>query len=273
MIVFSTVVLALVALGLALWGLRSQIAARKARAAAAEAAERRRNVLEAVGDGIYIIDTTLQITHSNEEAERLLRTPAGALLGRRLHEVFGPLGSELIPDVRFARRTGTVVERTVSFPATQRWVEVRIKPAASETLVSLRDVSERSLGEMRLRDNEQRLRLVTQNVDAVLWTTDRDSRFTAVSGAALADLQLRAEQLIDQPCAALLSTHLLADVYAGHPVRAESAREERWLRHHVEPLRDVDGTVIGAVGVSIDITELKRVQQQLFESAHRDRLT
>ncbi len=31
--------------------------------------------------------------------------------------------------------------------------------------------------------------------------------------------------------------------------------------------------MIGAVGVSIDITELKRTQRQLFEAAHRDRLT
>jgi diguanylate cyclase (GGDEF)-like protein/PAS domain S-box-containing protein len=273
MIVFATATLAIVSVALALWGLRSQLLARAACARAADAVERHFNVLEAVGDGIYIVDEALRITHINEEAERLLRAPAGALVGRRLDEIVDPLGSELVPDVRLARRSGALVERTAAFVATQSWVEVRIKPAASETLVSLRDVSERSRGEVRLRENEQRLRLVTQNVDAVLWTTDRESRFTGVAGGALADLELRAEHLIDQPCAALLAAHLLIDVYAGNPLRAESARGERWLRHHVEPLRDADGAVIGAVGVSLDITELKCAQQQLFENAHRDRLT
>ncbi len=258
---------------LTFWVLRLRSVMMSARVEAADAVERRFNVLEAVGDGIYIVDDSLRITHVNEEAERLLRATADALVGHPLDEIVDPLGSELVPDIRFARRTGTVVERIHAFPTTQTWVEVRVKPAAIETLVYLRDVSERTRAELRLRENEQRLRLVTQNVDAVLWTTDREARFTAVAGGALDDLNLRSEQLLDEPCGVLLGENAVAEAFAGRPVRAETARGERWLRHHVEPLRDVDGTVVGAVGVSLDITELKRVQQQLFDTAHRDRLT
>jgi diguanylate cyclase (GGDEF)-like protein/PAS domain S-box-containing protein len=247
--------------------------AARARVTAADAVERRYNVLEAVGHGIYIIDENIRITHVNEAAEDMLRLTADVLVGTPLERIVDPLASELVPDIRYARRTGNVVERTCSFAATETWVEVRIRPAATETLVSLRDVTLRTRAELRLRENEQRLRLMTHNVDAVLWTTDREARFMSISGGALADLGLRADGLVDQPCGALIAERVLDEVFEGQPVRAETTRGERWLRHHVEPLRGPSGDIIGAVGVSIDITELKRAQQQLFESAHRDRLT
>jgi diguanylate cyclase (GGDEF)-like protein/PAS domain S-box-containing protein len=272
-IVALAILLALALVGGGVWAARMLTVVRGARAEAADAVERRFNVLETVGDGLYIVDEGMRITHVNEEAERLLRAIAGSLVGETLDAVVDPLGSELVPDIRYARRTGNVVESIHSFPSTRSWVEVRIKPAATETLIQLRDVTERMRAETQLRENEQRMRLVTQNVDAVLWTTDRDARFTAVAGGALGELELDPEKMIGQPCDALLSEHVLEEVFSGESVRIVTARGERWLRHHLEPLRDSEKRVLGAVGVSLDITELKRTQQQLFESAHRDRLT
>lgn len=258
---------------LAAWTVRLRVVALAAAAREADAVERRFNLLEVMGDGLYIVDAEMRITHVNDEAERLLRATGGDLVGRPLDTVVDPLGSELVPDIRYARRTGKTVERMHAFQRTRSWVEIRVKPAATETLISLRDVSERVRAEMLVRENEQRMRLVTQNVDAVLWTTDRDARFTAIAGGALHDLDLRAEQLLDHSCEVLLSEHVLDDVFAGESLRIVTARGERWLRHHVEPLRDDEKRVMGAVGVSLDITELKRAQQQLFDTAHRDGLT
>lgn len=245
-----------------------------ARRTAEDAVERRFNVLEAVADGIYIVDETLTITHVNEEAERLLRSTSATLVGARLDEICDPLGSELVPDIVIARRTGDVFERTCVFPAADRSIEVRIKPAAAETLIHLRDVSARARASMRLEESEQRLQLVTQNVDAVLWTAGRDARFSAVTGGALRALGLSGGDLLDEPCDRLLARTFIDDAFDGRPVRAEALLGERWLRHHVEPIIDAHhGGVSGAVGVSIDITELKRAEQRAWETANRDRLT
>jgi len=249
-------------------------AATSARRVADDAVERRFNLLEAVADGIYIVDETLTITHVNDEAERLLRSTSAKLVGVRLDDVCDPLGSELVPEILVARRNGEVLERTCIFPATDRCVELRIKPAATETLIHLRDVSARTRASTRLEESEQRLQLVTQNVDAVLWTTGRDGRFSAVTGGALDELGFRGSDLLDEPCDRLLSRTFLDEAFAGKPVRAEALLGERWLRHHVEPLVDPRyGDVSGAVGVSIDITELKRAEQRAWETANRDRLT
>jgi diguanylate cyclase (GGDEF)-like protein/PAS domain S-box-containing protein len=253
--------------------LRSRTAVRRARTAADDAIERRYNVLEAMREGIYIVDADLRVTHINEEAERLLNRTADTVIGVPLEDTVDPLASELVPDIRAARRSGTAIERIHAFPALRRWIEVRILPAAAETLVSLQDVSAQTIAESQLHENAHSLQLVENNVDAVLWTVGRDGRFSAVSGGALAELGLSSGALIGQPCGLLVAEEVVRDVFMGRQVRVESVQGAHWLRHHVEPLADRDGTIVGAVGVSIDITELKRTQRQLFDAAHSDRLT
>ena len=255
------------------WWVRGSTVMQTAQAIAADAVERRYNLLEAVREGIYILDEELRVTHVNDEAERLLQRTAVDLIGLELIDVLDPLASELVPDIRAARRSGVPIERVHAFPARQTWVEVRILPAAAETVVSMQDVSAQTLAESQLHENAHSLQIVENNVDAILWTVARDGRFTAISGGALEELHLSGEDLRGQPCSTLIAEDVVRDVFTGRHVRVENAHGDHWLRHHVEPLADRDGTIIGAVGVSIDITELKRTQRQLFDAAHRDRLT
>ena len=147
---------ALAAAGLAVRARQLHAAVADARAAAHGAAEHAFNLLESVGEGVYVVDGALRITHVNEEAERLLRSTADALVGRALGEIVDPLGSELVPEIRAARGKRTVIERTQAFPATQTFVEIRIHAGAVETLVSLRDVSARARAELQLFETAYR---------------------------------------------------------------------------------------------------------------------
>jgi diguanylate cyclase (GGDEF)-like protein len=234
---------------------------------------RHESLLDAVQDGVYIVDSDLRITHVNEEAERLLQRTAEVLVGRVLEAVTDPLASELLPEIQVARRSGVAIERVHAFPDQARWIQVRIMPAFGETVVSLQDVSAQTIAESQLYENADGSRLVAGNVDTVLWTVGRDGRFTTVSGGALDPLVLAAGDLVGQPCSVLIGETVVRDVFAGQHVRVESAYGDRWLRHHIEPQIDAHGTVVRAAGVSIDITELKSTQRQLFEAAHADRLT
>ena len=235
--------------------------------------ERRYNVLEAIREGLYIVDLDLNVTHINDGAERLLHRNSEDVIGLPLERIVDPLASELVPDIRAAQRSGVAIERIHAFPALQTWVEVRILPAADETLVSLQDVSAQTIATSQLHQNAHSLQLVANNVDAILWTVGRDGRFTAMSGGALNELALASGDLIGQPCTVLVAEEVLREVFTGRHVRVETVHGEHWLRHHVEPLADLDHNITGAVGVSIDITELKRTQRQLFDAAHCDRLT
>ena len=176
--------------------IRIRVAARHARNAVADAVERHFNVLEAVREGVCIVDADLRVTHMNDEAERILDRTAEAGVGFPLENAADPLASALVPDIRAARGSGLPIERTYAFPSLLRWVEVRIMPTADETLISLRDVSAQRVAESQLNANSHSLQLVENNVDAVLWTVGRDCRFSAVSGGALAELGLTSATLI-----------------------------------------------------------------------------
>ena len=242
-----------------------------------DAIEGRYNVLEAVPGGIYILDANDRFSHVNEEAERLMHAGPGELVGKAITEVVDPLGSDLLPEMRQARESGQPVSRVAYFAATGWWVEIRIKPGGRETVVSLRDVTMRKSAEARLLESESRLRMLMSQVPAVLWSVDRLGRFVSLSGAGLTALDLREDEWIGKSCGEFIGSSdavpTLVSVFGGEPVQCESARGSKWLRHHIEPLRGNGDAVIGAVGVTLDISELKANRQRLEEAAHRDALT
>jgi diguanylate cyclase (GGDEF)-like protein len=201
----------------------------------------------------------------------------GELVGKAITEVVDPLGSDLLPEMRQARESGQPVSRVAYFAATGWWVEIRIKPGGRETVVSLRDVTMRKSAEARLLESESRLRMLMSQVPAVLWSVDRLGRFVSLSGAGLTALDLREDEWIGKSCGEFIGSSdavpTLVSVFGGEPVQCESARGSKWLRHHIEPLRGNGDAVIGAVGVTLDISELKANRQRLEEAAHRDALT
>lgn len=244
-------------------------------------AERRYNVLEGLPDGCFIVDNDWRFTHVNERAERLLRRDAAQLIGRTLTSVLDPLASELLPEMREVRESGTGTERLQYFHTTHAWIEIRIRPAADEMLVYLRDVTERKTSEALLRESERRVRLLLHQVPAILWTVDLDLRFSSVVGTGLSSQDLKEERLLGQPFERILDRpdttidkiDAIRAVFDGESQRFEARRGERWLQHHVEPLRDAAGDIVGAIGVALDVTEIKEGADHLAKLARQDAMT
>jgi diguanylate cyclase (GGDEF)-like protein/PAS domain S-box-containing protein len=229
--------------------------------------ERRYSVLESVQDGIFIVDDHWRFTHVNEKAEELLHSSAAELIGRRMEKVLDPLASDLLPEMRCVRTSGLPIERTQFFPGTNRWIEIRLQPAADEVLVYLRDVSDRKRAEILLRDSERRLRLLLEQVPALIWSVDLDMQFTSFVGTAPAGRGFTRDELGED------QLEQIRRVFGGDSQRFESFHSERWMQHHVEPLRGTNGSIIGAIGVALDITEMKETAEHLAQLARLDSLT
>ncbi|HEY5340885.1 MAG TPA: EAL domain-containing protein, partial [Candidatus Aquilonibacter sp.] len=229
--------------------------------------ERRYSVLESVQDGIFIVDDRWHFTHVNEKAEELLHSTAAELIGRRMDKVLDPLASDLLPEMRSVRTSGLPIERTQFFPDTNRWIEIRLQPAANEVLVYLRDVSARKRAEILLRDSERRLRLLLEQVPALIWSVDLDMQFTSFVGTAPAGRGFTREELGED------QFEQIRRAFDGDSQRFESYHSERWMQHHVEPLRGTNGSIIGAIGVALDITEMKETADHLARLARLDSLT
>lgn len=132
------------------------------------------------------------------------------------------------------------------------------------------------LGRAQIERHEGRTRLgmMIEKVPAVLWTTDKELRFTSAVGAALEGLGLRSTQLVGVSLQEYFGTgNLDFPAVAAHrkALTGESvAYEIEWAKRvfdsHVQPLRASDGEITGVIGVALDITDRKVLADQLRQS-------
>jgi PAS domain S-box-containing protein len=115
------------------------------------------------------------------------------------------------------------------------------------------------------------LRLILNQMPAVMWATDVDLRFTRSEGGGLGGLGLEPGEVVGRdlfeffgtadPSFPPIRAHL--DALGGEPQRYELAWSDRTFLTHLEPLRALGGHIVGVVGVSIDITERARAETEL----------
>lgn len=121
------------------------------------------------------------------------------------------------------------------------------------------------------RQSDERLRMITEQLPAVLWTTDRQLRFTSSMGAGLEALNLQPEKVIGMPLKEYFQTdcdEFLPIASHRRALAGESVSfDYRWCGHafhaHVEPLRNASAQIIGTLGVALDISDQRRMEDEL----------
>jgi PAS domain S-box-containing protein len=114
------------------------------------------------------------------------------------------------------------------------------------------------------------LRLLTDQVPVVVWSTDANLRFTSVTGAGLSALRLTPGEIVGVSLRDYFGSHdredtaLAAHLRAlqGESIHFESRWQGREYEIHVEPLRDGSGVAVGTVGVALDVSERKQMGRE-----------
>ncbi len=124
-----------------------------------------------------------------------------------------------------------------------------------------------------VHEKEERLRILVSQLPAILWTTDRELRFTEGTGAGreamgetddVRGVSLFAYFKTTDPEFPPIAAHRRA--LEGESVTYEVEWKTRTFQAHVEPLCDADDSIRGVVGVAFDITERKRALAELERS-------
>jgi two-component system cell cycle sensor histidine kinase/response regulator CckA len=133
---------------------------------------------------------------------------------------------------------------------------------------------ERKRSEERVRESEARLRVLVEQLPAVLWTVDRNLRFTSALGAGFVRLKIKPDTLLGMSLLDYFETtdqtflpiaaHRRA--VAGEPMTFHVEWKSGSYACHVEPLRDSDGQVSGAICMSLDVTDRKQLEEQLRQA-------
>ncbi len=134
-----------------------------------------------------------------------------------------------------------------------------------------RQIQERQRVADLLKDREAHLRLLTERMPAILWSTDTELRFTSLLGAGLAALNVQpgTVQGLPVPEAAgrlridqtTLDEHQRA--LQGEEVAFDFQIGERVYQAHLDPLRKADSRIIGCIGLAFDTTERARMEAEL----------
>ncbi|MHB8412953.1 MAG: PAS domain S-box protein [Candidatus Acidiferrales bacterium] len=133
---------------------------------------------------------------------------------------------------------------------------------------------ERKRAETALRESEARLRVLIEQLPAVLWTIDGEMRFTSSVGAGLARLGLKPQEVVGKSLFEFFNTDDRAfppiaahrKALAGESVTYHTEWSGGSYACHAEPLRNADGQINGVISMALDITDRKQLEAQLRQA-------
>ncbi|MGC8827222.1 MAG: PAS domain-containing hybrid sensor histidine kinase/response regulator [Anaerolineae bacterium] len=254
-----------------------------------EAEQRLRLITEQAPITIWSTDRDLRVTYHTEPLSPEMRRLAAAdrILGRTLYEIADELYDRNWETISAARRA--LAGETVQYEhraSDGRILFSTVAPLRDEAgritgVVGVAiDITERIETQRALTASEHRLRLIAKHALINVWTTDRDLRITYHSGPITEEMrqiqetkgllgrtlyEIHAELYGPDVRSPGLDASLRA--LAGETVQYERRTpDDHYIINTVSPLYDDSGHIVGTIGIGIDVTERRRLEEQLQQA-------
>jgi PAS domain S-box-containing protein len=244
-----------------------------------------RATIDSITDGLLVLDRDWRYTLVSERAARIMGIKAEDLVGGCVWELFPHAeGTRFHEGYHQAMASGQPVHFEEYYPhPLDMWLACHCYPSADELTVYFRNVSESRRAEEALRESTALLRAISDTSGDVIFAKDEQGRVRFANPATLALIGKPLDQVLGRTDAEFLNDkeaarHVMDTdrrvMDTGEAVELEEAiplpdgQDKIWLSRKL-PFRDDSGQVIGLLGISRDITDRKRAEQDLREANFR----
>ncbi|MGB7575435.1 MAG: PAS domain S-box protein [Thermodesulfobacteriota bacterium] len=253
-----------------------------------EATQQFDKIAEMGDDGILVFDQAFKIIFANQMASEITGFPKEDLIGRNFFSVIGKedkqflegtvtrgvgIGEKLCTEMNILTSQGHVKDAEVCIALAES------DTGEVKTYAYIRDITERKKFERDIKDSEEKLRNLFESVRHGLFISSKEGKFLDCNQALLDMLEYPTKE-------EFLKIDIAKDLYMNPDDR--KAFQERIQREgHIKdmevefkkkngdkitvlqtshPIKNEKGEVVGYQGINLDISERKRIENQLREA-------
>jgi PAS domain S-box-containing protein len=241
-----------------------------------------RATIDSITDGLLVLDRDWRYTMVSERAAKIIGLKADDLVGGCVWELFPHAeGTRFYEGYHQAMASGQPTHFEEYYPQPiDKWLECHCYPSADELTVYFRDVSEQRRADEALRESTALLQAISDTSTDMIFAKDERGCMRFANPATLALIGKPADEVLGRTDAEFLNDKEVARRVMENDRRVMDTRESAELEETVPladgqekiwlsrklPFLDDRGEVIGLLGISRDITDRKRAEQDLRDA-------
>jgi PAS domain S-box-containing protein len=251
-----------------------------------ESEERYRRIFETASDGIVLLEKTEgNIIQANLAVEKMLGYSKEEYLGKKLQDIGISLDMSDFPTIMQALDKSGIINHDDVPVKTKSgqylYTDIYLVDRARLVQCNIREVTERKREEEKLRKSEEFTRNILQSVDEGFIVIDLEYRVIAANRAYLNFIDKPLEEVIgkhcyelshhvDKPCCEdgttvcpVTLTFKTGEHYSSIHTHYDNTGAPVYLEVKSYPLKDKSGKIVSAIEIINDITERKKLEDQL----------
>lgn len=248
--------------------------------------EKYRSLVENSNDPIFVVDYNGKFTFMNKMAAAYFNGMPEDFIGKRISDLFEKEFAERhMNAVRDCITSGKVL--TVTNPTIinnrEFWFSTSLQPVRDNTgkiymaQVVSRNITELKVTQDSLKQSQENLKTILDNIPDMAWLKDKESRFLAVNESLLNvhglsgqddllgknDFDINPKELAERYRADDVEVMRTGKRKVVEEPHISKAGVKQWIETIKTPIRDSKGAVIGTAGIARDITMHKEMDERL----------